>query len=133
MYIEEGYTIKHDFWRYILGWFLIFMGWQLVGMIPLMVAIISKVEHLADLPTDITEMSDLLGSNTFLFLMLLAFAIAMINDFFNRKIAPWARDRFLDHLQKKNRLETHKVFVRVMGWRIHCTYSDRCVPFPRRL
>ncbi|MGB5369539.1 MAG: CPBP family intramembrane glutamic endopeptidase [Flavobacteriaceae bacterium] len=86
MYIEEGYTIKHDFWRYILGWFLIFMGWQLVGMIPLMVAIISKVEGLADLPTDITEMSDLLGSNTFLFLMLLAFAIAMATTFLTAKL-----------------------------------------------
>lgn len=86
MYIEEAYKGKYDFWRYILGWVLIFIGWQLLGMIPLMIAIILKVDNLADLPKDITEMSDLLGSNTFLFLMLIAFAVALVATFITSRL-----------------------------------------------
>jgi len=38
MYIEQAYKSLHEGWRYIIGFLIIFiLGWQLLGVIPLMV------------------------------------------------------------------------------------------------
>lgn len=81
MYIEQGYKGKEDFWRYAVGLGIIFIGWQVLGVIPLMIGLVSKVDNLESLPMDIPGMSKLLGSNLFLFLMLLSFAFALVATF----------------------------------------------------
>ena len=77
MYIEQGYKGIHEGWRYLLGMVFIIIGWQLVGAIPLLVAIGIKSD-LSSMPTSVSGMTDVLGANLFLFLMLLTFVIGLL-------------------------------------------------------
>ncbi|MCM4168267.1 hypothetical protein KCTC52924_03829 [Arenibacter antarcticus] len=81
MYIEQGYKGKHESWRYVVGVLLIFIGWQIIGMIPLMAALVLKSLGAETMPMDIGGMSKLLGSNMFLFLMLLSFVFGLLATF----------------------------------------------------
>lgn len=62
----------------MLGIIAVFFVWQILGGVPLVVALILKSDSLAVLGSgDLGVMSNILGSNTFLFLMLLTFAIGL--------------------------------------------------------
>lgn len=80
MYIEQAYKGLYEWWRYALGCVIIFIAWQVVGMIPLGAAIVIKsfgIEE-GNIPSDITQIMELLGSNLFLFLLLLSFAAGLL-------------------------------------------------------
>lgn len=81
MFIEQGFKGNHEPWRYVLGTFLIFIAWQFIGAIPLMGALIFKMMDTGDFPTDIPGMAGMLGSNLFLFLMLISFAVGLVAVF----------------------------------------------------
>lgn len=81
MYIEEGYKGNHESWRYVVGVLIIFIGWQVIGAIPLLAVLIVKSLGGETLPMDVRGMSDLLGSNLFLFLMLFSFAFGLVATF----------------------------------------------------
>ena len=83
MFIEQAHKSLNEGWRYILGIVVVFFGWQMIGAIPLLVAVVMKSDSLSDLATgDIGVMADILGTNYFLFLMLLTFVIGLITLFF---------------------------------------------------
>lgn len=90
MYIEQAFKSLHEWWRYLLGFIIIFIVWQLIGSIPLIAGILYTIGlegiQNGDFPTDIPEMADILGNNMFLFLMLLSFAIGLVGVFFNSKV-----------------------------------------------
>lgn len=90
MYIEQAFKSLHEWWRYLVGFVIIFIIWQLIGSIPLVGGILYSIglEGIQnnDIPTDVTEMADVLGNNLFLFLMLLSFAIGLLGVFFNAKV-----------------------------------------------
>ena len=82
MYIEQAYKGLSDSWRYIIGIFGVLIVWQIIAAIPLLAALAIKDGGMsAMLSGDISAMSDVLGSNTFLFFMLLTFVIALISLF----------------------------------------------------
>ena len=82
MYIEQAYKGLSDSWRYIIGIFGVLIVWQIIAAIPLLAALAIKDGGMsAMLSGDISAMSDVLGSNTFLFFMLLTFVIALISIF----------------------------------------------------
>lgn len=82
MYIEQAYKGLSDSWRYILGIVVIIFVWQGLAAIPLVAALALKDGGLSAMMSgDIGAMSEVLGSNTFLFLMLLTFVIALIAIF----------------------------------------------------
>ena len=80
MYIAQAFKIKHDYWRYLIGIFVIFTFSQL-GSIPLLVIagkkIVNEGGSIFDLE-DPTILMSVLESNYSLFLMLLSFAIGML-------------------------------------------------------
>lgn len=86
-YIQQAYKGLYDLWRYIVGVIIIFFAWQLVGMIPLGIMLAIKVlgDSAVNMPTDIPQMADLLGSNLFLFLMLLSFVFGLLGVFISSK------------------------------------------------
>ncbi|MFL1011592.1 CPBP family intramembrane glutamic endopeptidase [Flavisericum labens] len=88
MYIAQAFKGLYDWWRYVLGVGIIFMAWQFIGMIPLGGAIALKVFAGApsQIPTDIPQMIELLGSNLFLFLMLISFAFGLLGVFLSTKL-----------------------------------------------
>ncbi len=78
MYIEQAYKSQHEFWRYFLGIVVIFFCWQIFGAAPLMAALFTKSNVMEIMASgDVALMSEALGSNLFLFLMLLTFAIGL--------------------------------------------------------
>lgn len=82
MYIEQAYKGLPDIWRYVLGIFVVFIFWQGIGAIPLIAALILKADNLGSLMTDnMAVLSEILGSNPLLFLMLLIFAIGLVGLF----------------------------------------------------
>ena len=85
MYIEQGYKGYHESWRYLVGIIIIFVGWQILGMIPLGGFLIVKVLDGAEMPKDVSGMSQLLGSNLFLFLALFSFVFGLAATFFTSK------------------------------------------------
>ncbi|MFI1771357.1 lysostaphin resistance A-like protein [Thalassobellus citreus] len=86
MYIEQAFKGLHEWWRYLIGLIVIFFAWQFIGMIPLGVALVFKVMGSGDMPTTIPQMSEVLGSNLFLFLMLLSFAFGLLGVFLSSKV-----------------------------------------------
>jgi membrane protease YdiL (CAAX protease family) len=88
MYIAQAFKGLYDSWRYLVGTLIIFILWQFIGAIPLGIAILFKV-LLSDgvsAPTDIPQMIEVLGSNLFLFLMLLSFAVGLIGVLLTSKL-----------------------------------------------
>jgi len=86
MYIEQAFKGLHEWWRYLIGILLIFMAWQLLGMLPLSIAIGFQYFQTGEIAVTIPEMIDLLGSNLFLFLMLLSFAVGLAGVVFSAKV-----------------------------------------------
>ena len=87
-YIQQAYKGLHESWRYIIGVVIIFFAWQLIGMIPLAIGLGIKIlgDQSVNIPTDIPQMIDILGSNLFLFLMLLSFAFGLLGVFISSKV-----------------------------------------------
>lgn len=82
MYIEQAYKGLSDSWRYIIGIIGVLFVWQVLAAIPLVAALALTDGGMAVMMSgDIGAMSKALGSNTFLFFMLLTFAIALASIF----------------------------------------------------
>ena len=81
MFIEQAYRYLHDAWRYIVGFIVIFIVWQL-GSIPLLAGVIFKLlaegGDITSLQEDPNQVMGVLDSNLTLFLMLLSFAIGLL-------------------------------------------------------
>ena len=79
MYIKQAFKVEHDWWLYLVGVLLVFIGSQL-GQIPFLIAIITKSmangEDLSSLDYD--AMMSILDLNLSLFLLLLSFAIGLV-------------------------------------------------------
>ncbi|WP_147676837.1 CPBP family intramembrane glutamic endopeptidase [Algibacter pacificus] len=86
MYIEQAFKGLHDWWRYMVGIVIIFTAWQLIGMIPLGLALGIKAFETGDMPGTIPQMIEVLGSNLFLFLMLLSFVGGLAGVILSAKI-----------------------------------------------
>lgn len=101
MYIAQAYKIRHEWWMYLLGLFLVFTGWQMIGVAPL--TIVAFVQA-GDIPTFMkaAESSFMnLGINSNLFLVLMIFSFAM------GLLAIWFTARFL-HGQSFTSLTTSR-------------------------
>ncbi|MFD1095341.1 CPBP family intramembrane glutamic endopeptidase [Salegentibacter chungangensis] len=76
MFIQQAFKYRYDFWRYLLGIFIVFIGITL-GQIPLVV--MAMLEKGGDvMMMDENEMLSILDSNLTLFLMLLTFAVGLV-------------------------------------------------------
>lgn len=75
MFIQQAFKYQYDFWRYLLGIFIVIIA-VFAGQMPFLVAILLKtgfeIENL-----DESQMMQILDSNLSLFLMLLTFAVAL--------------------------------------------------------
>ncbi|MFD0797403.1 CPBP family intramembrane glutamic endopeptidase [Maribacter chungangensis] len=79
MFIEQAYRGLSEGWRYVVGVIVVFFGWQVLGAIPLILALFLKTDSIAVLASgDMGVLSNALGSNDFLFYMLLTFAIGLV-------------------------------------------------------
>ncbi|MDC8001578.1 CPBP family intramembrane metalloprotease [Aequorivita todarodis] len=79
MYIQQAFKSLHEWWRYLVGFIIIFIASQ-IGSIPLLIAVMFKKlsggENVYSI--DEKELLTTLSSNLTLFLMLLSFAIGLL-------------------------------------------------------
>ena len=78
MYIKQAFKVEHDWWLYLVGVVLIFIGSQL-GQFPFLIAILTKsMANGGDLSSlDYDAMMSILDLNLSLFLLLLSFAVGL--------------------------------------------------------
>ncbi|MEO0527077.1 MAG: type II CAAX endopeptidase family protein [Bacteroidota bacterium] len=116
MYIEQAYKGYHEPWRYVVGILLILIGWQFIGVFPLLIALVVKSLDTGDLPMDIPGMSALLGSNLFLFLMLISFAVGLVSLFLTVKFIH--KQTLKDLTTTRNRVDWSRVMFAFLLWAV---------------
>lgn len=74
-FIQQAYKGKNDWWRYLLTVILVFIGWQILGVIPLLSVAFSNVDNWAELELASKDMFTSIGidSNLYLLLMIISF------------------------------------------------------------
>ena len=86
-YIQQAYKGLNDAWRYIVAIIVVFLGWQLLGAIPLLVTAVMHSKDTTELMNAAQDnfMSLGINSNLFLFLMLFMFVVGLLALFFSVK------------------------------------------------
>ena len=87
MYIEQAQKNLSDWWRYLIGIFIVFFFWQIIGAIPYVIAIFNKVglEGLASLEDPDRMFTILEDSSLTFFYLMLMFVIVLAGLFFTTK------------------------------------------------
>lgn len=83
-FIQQAYKGYNDWWRYILTIFSVFIGWQVIGIIPLSVVAMAKSNNIAELLEGSKDAFASMGinSNLYLFVMILSFLFGLISLLF---------------------------------------------------
>jgi len=86
-FIQQAYNGKNEFWRYILSFIVILIGWQFIGAIPLLVVAVMHSKDMNDFMESAQNnfLDSGINSNLFLFLMILTFAIGLVFLFISIK------------------------------------------------
>jgi len=79
-FIQQAFKGKNDWWRYLLSVLFIFFGWQMVGVVPLLLVAITHSSDFSELERAAADsfMSLGINSNLYLFSMILMFAIGLL-------------------------------------------------------
>jgi len=123
MYITQAYKGLHEFWRYIFGTFITFVAWQLLGAFPLLIVLLIKVFQKASnsgmsfqellnsggIPDTVGGMVEILGSNLFLFLMIVSFAFGLAGVLFSNKV--FHKLSFISLTTSRKKVDWSRVFV----------------------
>ncbi|MGY5847497.1 CPBP family intramembrane glutamic endopeptidase [Salegentibacter sp. HM20] len=76
MYIAQAFLARHEFWRYLIGFFIVVVG-VIIGQIPLgVILVLTQGPEIMGM--DEAQMMATLESNLGLFLMLLTFAVGLV-------------------------------------------------------
>ena len=103
MFIEKAYKGKTDWWRYLIGIVIIFMGWQLLGIIPLNVEAYVTAGNfevlIAAAENNFTDLA--IDPNLFLFLLILTFTFGLLGLWFAVKYVHEQRFRDVTTTRRK--------------------------------
>ena len=83
-YIQQAYKGLNDFWRYFIGILLVFIGWQFIGMLPMLIVAFLYSKNTQEFLESANENFMNLGidKNLYLFLMLFSFVVALLALFY---------------------------------------------------
>jgi membrane protease YdiL (CAAX protease family) len=78
-YIQQGFTGKNEWYHWVLTIILVFVGWQIIGVVPLIISAAVYSENITEFLNAAADNFMTLGmnKNLFLFLMLIMFAIGL--------------------------------------------------------
>lgn len=87
MFIEQAFKAKTHWWRYIIGIIIIFIGWQVLGIIPLtVVAFLEAGDFTTFIAAAENNFMDLaIDPNLFLFLLIISFTCGLLGIWFSVK------------------------------------------------
>ncbi len=86
-FIEQAYKGENDWWRYLLTIIVVFLGWQLVGVMPLFMIAFNESDDMVELmASSQNAFADLgINSNLYLFAILLMFVFGLLALLFSVK------------------------------------------------
>ncbi|MBU2996106.1 CPBP family intramembrane metalloprotease [Cellulophaga baltica] len=116
MYIEQGYKSKYDIIKYIVGCIIIIFGWQILGGIPIVLAILSETLQGNEAPLTISQMATTFGSNLFLVLMLLSFVIGLVSIFLVVKL--YHKQTITALTTSRKKIDWKRVFFAFTVWAV---------------
>ena len=116
MYIEQGFKGLHEGWRYLVGFLFVLIGWQFIGAFPLLGFLVAKSVETGSIPSDVGGMSEMLGSNLFLFLMLLTFVVALAVLYFTVKYLH--KQSWLSLTTTRKKMDWGRIFFAFGLWSI---------------
>ncbi|MBT7815718.1 MAG: CPBP family intramembrane metalloprotease [Polaribacter sp.] len=78
-YIQQGFTGKNEWYHWVLTIILVFVGWQIIGVVPLIISAAIYSENITEFLNAAADNFMTLGmnKNLFLFLMLIMFAVGL--------------------------------------------------------
>lgn len=78
-YIQQGFTGKNEWYHWVLTIILVFVGWQIIGVVPLIISAAVYSENITEFLNAAADNFMTLGmnKNLFLFLMLIMFAVGL--------------------------------------------------------
>lgn len=77
MFIEQALKYKHDWWRYLIGFITVLIAWNVIGGIPLYIVLALKILETGSAPTEVVDIINMVGNNTFLILSIFGFAVGL--------------------------------------------------------
>ena len=110
MYIKQAFKSLHEWWRYLVGFIIIFIASQ-IGSIPLLIAVMFKVIAEGGNIESIQDpnvMMTVLDSNLTLFLMLLSFAIGLLGVYLVVKFLH--KQPFVELTTSRKKIDWGRVF-----------------------
>lgn len=117
-YIEQAYKGKNEWYHWVLTIVLVFFGWQILGVIPLVMAAAAKSENIAQF-TEFAQDSFMtagIDKNFFLFLMIFTFFMGMIFLFIGVK---YIHKRTITSLiTSRDKIDWKRFFYGVLVWGI---------------
>ncbi len=80
-YIQQAFKGKNEWYHWVLTIIVVFIGWQILGAIPLIMAAAAHSENLTEFTKAAADsfMSLGINKNLFLFLMLFMFAVGLVS------------------------------------------------------
>lgn len=116
MFIEQAKDGRKNWWKYLVGIVLVFLGWQVIGAIPLMSVLFSKIHSLYQLEKlqNPIEIANYLGAVPFLILTLLMFVFGLLALWFWIRYGHKRKFRSLVSLGRTNYKKIFSAFLITM-------------------
>ena len=81
MFIKQATDGRSKWWKYLIGLGVVFVGWQVIGAVPMMAVLFTKIHSLYQLEElqQPSEMAELLGTTQFIVLALVMFVCGVFS------------------------------------------------------
>jgi len=115
-YIQQAYRGLNDFWRYLIGIFLVLIGWQFIGMLPLVLVGFFYSKNFEEFQQSANTNFMHLGidKNLLLFLVLFSFVIGLLTLFF--VVKRMHKREITSLITARKKVDWHRVFFSFLLW-----------------
>jgi len=115
-FVQQAYKGKNDWWRYLSTMFLVFVGWQVIGMIPLFLVAWSNVNNMDELIMASQDAFSSIGINSSLLLLviIISFLLGLIALLFSVKFIHIREIKTL--ITARNKIDWKRVFYGFTLW-----------------
>ncbi|NOQ91847.1 MAG: CPBP family intramembrane metalloprotease, partial [Flavobacteriaceae bacterium] len=115
-FIQQAYKGKNDVWRYVISFLVIIIGWQFIGVIPLLAVAMANINDLGELMSASKDAFTSIGidSNLYLLVMILTFLFGLISLLFVIKYIHLREIKTL--FTSRNNIDWKRVFYGFTLW-----------------
>lgn len=117
-FIQQAYKGVNDWWAYALTLFLFFIGWQFIGIIPLVSVAYVHSENMGEFTNAMADSFMTLGidSNLFLILMILSFVSGLVFLLFGIKL--FHKKNIISVVTSREKIDWRRVVFAFSVWAI---------------